>query len=302
MKVTIVVCYVRGTHEMMSVCLGSLARHTQIPVKVIVAAKEGNIDQGLIETVKCFESEDMPVSIIEVPGRFLRQGWEHGSLLDRVVVDIDTPFALTLDSDAFPIADGWLSSLLEALCSSNDIVTAGILHPWGPPPSGLKETTTEWRVRYQHCWNATHVACQLIRTQEAKNCIRREVGYATGDDTGLGMIADLRERGCRCLGFRPTRCPKPAVDFDAEFNRYSCVVYGDAVIHVGGFTRETVDGDDAVFRNAFGWTEAKILEDGGAEFLLNDAHSYRYTLDREEEVSDEKMQRLFGLESQRMKA
>jgi len=284
---------------MMSACLNSILRHTKIPVQVIVAAQEGNLDEGLFDAVECFRGKDMSVQVVEVPHKYIQEGREHGCILDRVVPDdVSTEYVMTLDSDCFPIADGWLESLVEML-DSDMVVSAGILHPWAPPPK-MRESRLEWRVRSQHCWETTHVACQLMRTKEAVCWIRDGIGYSKGDDTGLGMMKVMRASNRKCDGYKPTRCPNPAVAFDAEFNRYSCVVYGDAVIHVGGFTRVTVDGDDGVFRQAFQWAAEKVLEEGGAEFLLDDANSYRYTLDREEEVASEKMQRLFGLTSQRM--
>ena len=295
--ITIVICYVRGTAEMMAVCLGAIARHTDNSVRVIVATGEGHIDDGLVDVVG---DSPLSITILEVMDRFMVKGREHGAILDRIVMnEVSTPYTLTLDSDCFPIADGWLEGLQEMMRTTSKSGTAGILHPWGPPPQ-MKTTAIEWRVRKQHCWETTHVACQLIRTVDAKASIQSAVGYAVGDDTSLGMIELLKSLNHTCTGYKPTRCPKPAVEFDAEFNRYSCVVYGDMVVHVGGFSRENVFGDDAVFGKAFNWVEGRILEEGGAEFLLEDDESYRYTLDREEEVAAEKMQRLFGLKSQRM--
>jgi len=298
-EVVIVTCYVRGTHEMMSACLSSIQRHTKEPVSVIVAAQEGNLDQGLFDAVKCFTGE-ISVEVVEVLDRFIKEGHEHGCILDRVFeTEVSSEYVLTLDSDAIPMVDGWLKAL--RLMMTDEVCTAGILHPWGPPPEGMKETLLEWRVRSQHCWETTHVACQMIRRKDVEELRKIGIGFASGDDTGLGMVKEMKKRGRVCAGFKPTRCPKPAVEFDAEFNRYSCVVYGDSVIHVGGHTRVTVDGDDAVFNKAFGWAVDMVLEDGGAEFLLDDENAHRYALDREDEVSSEKMQRLFGLESQRMK-
>jgi hypothetical protein len=297
--ITIVTCYVRGTHEMMSACLASIQRHTKCKATILIAAGEGHLDQGLFEAVDCFQEKPLPIEVVEVPERYLKKGHEHGCILDRVIKSVFTEYVLTLDSDAIPMKDGWLEKL-HRLMSSPETGTAGILHPWAPPPP-MKKIKLEWRVRSQHCWDTTHVACQLIRRADIEALRKEGIGYADGDDTGLAMVKSLREAGRLCVGYRPSRCPKPIIDFDAEFNRYSCVVYGDAVIHIGGFTRVTVDGDDAVFQKAFGWAADRVLEDGGAEFLLEDKESYLYQFDREEEVSAEKMQRLFGLVDQRMK-
>jgi len=297
--VTIVICYVRGTQEMMSACLSAIQRHTKCSSYVLVAAAEGNLDQGLFEVVDCFQDKPLHIDVVEVPKDCIKQGHEHGNILDRAIeTEVATEFVLTMDSDSIPMQDGWLERL-HAMMTNPKICTAGILHPWAPPPP-MNESRLEYRVRSQHCWETTHVACQLVRTSDVRKLSRLGIGYTTGDDTGLGMVQRMKMDGRICTGYRPTRCPKPAVDFDAEFNRYSCVVYGDFVIHVGGFTRVTVEGDDAVFHRAFGWAADRILEDGGAEFLLDDDKSYVYKFDREEQVSEEKLQRLFGLEAQRM--
>jgi hypothetical protein len=295
--ITIVTCYVRGTHEMMQACISSIEKHTKFKrFSVIIAAQEGNLDDGLFNVVS---SSDLPIEVVEVPDRFISQGREHGCILDKVMESITTDYVITMDSDTIPIKDGWLGDLFDLMDES--VCTAGILHPWSPPPSDMKKDKIEWRVRSQHCYETTHVACQLIRMEDVKKLKGQGIVYASGDDTGLGMVKALKEQGSICKGFLPTRCPKPAVEFDAEFNRYECVVYGDAVIHVGGYTRTTIDGDDAVFNKAFGWASARILEEGSAEFLLSDENAYLYKFDREEEVSEEKMQRLFGLRDQRMK-
>jgi hypothetical protein len=45
---------------------------------------------------------------------------------------------------------------------------------------------------------------------------------------------------------------------------------------------------------AFRWARERVTTDG-AEFLLDDSLSYRYTLDREEEVAEMKMRNLFSV-------
>jgi hypothetical protein len=296
--ITIVICYVRGTHEMTWATLNSIARYTQEPIQVVISAKTGDIDEKLVEATR---TVDLWTRLVEVPERYLAQGREHGSLLDHVIQhEVESDLVLTLDSDAMPVRDGWLRDLKEMLLESNTVGTAGILQPWATPPANLKKTTMEYRVRSQNNWENTHVACQLIRREQALRHISNDIGYVAGDDTGLAIVKSLRAQGYRCVGYKPTRCAKPMAGFDAEFNRYTCVVFGDSIVHVGGFTRETVGGDDAVFESAFGWCPQRILEAGGAEFLLKDENSYKFQFDREEEVAAEKMQRLFGLHSQRM--
>jgi len=214
-------------------------------------------------------------------------------MLDKAVSMgvVSSEFVLTLDSDCFPVVDGWLSGLV-GMMGCRKVAAAGVLHPWAPPPAGMDGELVEWRVRSQHCWDRTHVACQLVRTEEAFRCAEEGHGYASGDDTGLGLLGALLEGGRTCAGYAPTRCPLPALDFDPEFNRSSCVVYGDAVVHVGGYTRVEVGGDEPFLEEAFGWAVGRILEEKGAEFLLDDGLSYRYVFDREEEVARDKMRRM----------
>jgi hypothetical protein len=296
--ITIVICYVRGTHEMMRASISSIKKHTKVDrYNIIIASQEGNLDDGLFNIVS---GSDLPIEVMEIPDRFISTGREHGCILDKAMESVTAEYVVTMDSDAIPIKDGWLTYLLELIENDDTICTAGILHPWLPPAQDMKKTLMEWRVRSQRCYETTHVACQLIRLKDIKKLKSQGIGYASGDDTGLGMVKALKEQGGHCEGYKPTRCPKPEVDFDAEFNRYECVVFGDAVIHVGGHTRTTVDGDDAVFGKAFGWASDRILEDGTAEFILDDDNSYFYKFDKEYEVSQENMQRMFGLQDQRM--
>jgi hypothetical protein len=138
----------------------------------------------------------------------------------------------------------------------------------------------------------------MLRTEDVRLLNEK---YNTGDDTGLALTKKAKSLGWKTDGFKVTRCPKPETgETDPEFNRYVALVYGDRVYHHGGFTRTVVLGDEPVFRKEFGWVAGRVIIERGAEFLLDDSLSYRFEFDREEEVAKEKMQRLFGLKSQRM--
>jgi hypothetical protein len=222
-------------------------------------------------------------------------------MLDEVIpreITSDSEFLLTLDSDCFPIADGWLTDLIEKMGEAS---LAGILHPWAPPPSDLPHANLEYRVRSQHCWQTTHVACQLVSFSFYRELYERGCRFNKGDDTGLLVPKMVKDSGGKVDGFKVSRCPVVwEGDLDPEFNRYSSLVFGDKVYHHGGFSRSKVGKDDAVFKTSFGWCEDLVLWGRGAEFLLNDRFSYRFKFDREELVAKEKMQRLFGLQNQRM--
>jgi len=124
-----------------------------------------------------------------------------------------------------------------------------------------------------------------------------KTGFADGDDTGLAIVERFKHQdiGLKCVGFKPSRCPQSKTDFDPELNRYVGVVYGDKVYHHGGYTRITQDGDAQWLFQSFGWVIERVLDEGGAEWLLDDEVSHRYTFDREDEVFADKMKRTFGL-------
>jgi hypothetical protein len=286
--VTVVTCYKAGTAALMSVWFESLFRHTKPEeAKAVVLVKKGDFDEGL----KALGRHPMTVVEVEVGDDPASVSRVHGKMLDAFVpCKVETEYTLTMDSDCFPVADGWLAGLVDRI--EHGFRVSGILHPWAPPPADMKRTKIEWRVRSQHCWENTHVACQLMRTADLA-----ELGakFAGGDDTGLLIPKMARERKWDIGGYMPVRCPKPVdPDFDPEFNRYVGLVFGDKVFHGGGFTRVAV-GDKPVFEKEYGWVREKVLEARGAEFLLDEERSYRFKFDKEEAVAAEKMDRLFGL-------
>lgn len=285
--VTIVICYKKGTGDILSINLASLARHTKdVPYKVDIVVARGDKDDGLATVNACF-----PVNIHEVSVDSTNSNKMHGAMLDAHIPSIDSEYVMTLDSDCFPMANGWLSNLLNMMDNGAEVV--GILHPWAPPPSNMNQKRIEWRVRSQHCWNNTHVACQMLRVSKLK-----ELGakYNAGDDTGLAIVATAKAKGLKIDGFKPTRCPKPVIGkLDPEFNRYQCIVFGDSMYHHGGWTRTNVGTDKPLFEDEVGWVAERIMKERGAEFLLEDNLSYKFKFDREEEVAKEKMDRLFGM-------
>jgi len=292
--VTIVVCFQAGTEPIMGVCLDSIARHTRFPYELIVVSRDSDLDEldAMLERVPC-ESRVVRLDLL-CPN--FTTSRVHGMMLDKVIPsEIETEFVLTLDSDAFPVAEGWLEDLVDMMKSGAGC--AGILHPWSPPPENMAKNKIEWKVRSQQCWNHTHVACQLVRTSFFE---KRGVRFNDGDDTGLLIPQSLAEQGFPVRGFKPTRSPLPKTgEFDPEFNRYVGIIYGDRVYHHGGFTRATM-GDVPIFGQNFGWVTREVVAENGSEWLLDDERSYSFKFDKEEEVAQEKMQRLFGLADQLM--
>lgn len=296
-ELTVVVCYKGGTSELMATWFASMWRHTNdVRFRTKVLTKKGDLDSGLACLVLCYP--EVSVEEVDVGDDALSTSRIHGVMLDSYVPGkVETRYVMTMDSDCFPVADGWVSELTGML--ENGARISGILHPWAPPSVDMKKSKIEWRVRSQHCWERTHVACQMMRTQDLKELCSSGMKFAGGDDTGLLVPKMALEKGWRIDGYKPTRCPKPEVGkVDPEFNRYVGILYGDKVCHMGGYTRVSVCGDEPVFEEEFGWARKRVLKERGAEFLLDDLLSYKFKLDREEEVAAEKMQRLFGMREQ----
>lgn len=289
--VTIVICYQVGTLDMLEVCLRNVKKYTRdVNYRIAIVSRTPTTELdclGLLGTLRVpgYEYVHVDVGPQEISSHV------HGMMLDVAVPQVETEYVLTLDSDCFPIAEGWLSGLL-AMMQEERAGCVGILHPYAPPPSNMPVTLLEFRVRSQHCWSNTHVACQMVPTK-----LVGELGleFRAGDDTGLLVPARIREAGYKVRGYKATRCPKPAGGMDGEFNRYFCLVFGDKVYHHAGFTRSKVYQDRDFLEAQFGWARDRVLGDRGAEFLLNDECSHRFEYNREDEVAKDKMSRLFGL-------
>jgi hypothetical protein len=288
MKVEIVTCYKAGTLPIMAAWVAAVGRHTK------------GDDCGFTVLVKKGEAEELkdgipwmwPAKVVEVEvgSDCVSAARVHGKMLDAYLPSgVRADMVCTMDTDCFPVADGWIEGLVGML--EGGVRVAGILHPWAPPPDDMKRTRIEWRVRSQHCWRNTHVACQMLRTADL---VAMGVGYSGGDDTGLLIPRKAQEMGWKVSGYMPTRCPVAAEGkLHPEFNRYVSLVYGDKVFHLGGYTRVSM-GDKDVYEEEFGWAKKRVLAEKGAEFLLDDSLSYRFAFDREEDVAKEKMDRIFG--------
>jgi hypothetical protein len=291
-NVAIVICYEPGTKKIFKVCASSIHRHTFINLDcdIVVVVRDSAKSFDITDEIDLLEDKfNVVVKIVNVERQKVSSR-THGLMLDQVVPSLDCKYVLTLDSDCFPVADNWLQNMVSMF--TDNVGCVGVLFPYAPPPSTLKINSLEFRVRGQHCWNNTHVACQMV----PKTLIDRlNLKYADGDDTGLLIPAKIREAGYWIRGFKAKRCPKPDSDnVDAEFNRTACIIYADTIYHHGHYTREILDYDMNVERTVE-WARKEVMEQNGAEFLLSDEHSYCFKYDREEEVGKRKMDALFGM-------
>lgn len=283
--ITTLIAYAAGTQEILDVCLSAIERHeagADSEIRVITNKK------GYLEALDVVAEHDAQVYAYDI-GDMRSGSAMHGMMLDMAVKEVVSEYVLTLDSDCFPVADGWLSELLGMI--DNGAVLSGILWPWVPPPDSVDEMTIEYRIRQSHCWANTQVACQLVRKSFL---VANNLKYVDGDDTGLGITERARKLGMLIDGWRPTRCPLTTVtDFDPEMNRHVCVVFGDRMYHQGGSTRK-LQGANVDPMGMYDYARERVFEEKGAEWILDDALSYKYKYNREEEVAQFKMEIMFS--------
>jgi hypothetical protein len=280
--VTILIAYYPGTKEILDTCLSSLFRHDAgADFKVKVIGINGMIDcqdvLGRFDVELVTHNEDPRAIGSRV----------HGRLLDLTVPDVDTSYFLTLDSDCFPVADGWLALLLAEYDFGANL--PGIVWPWIPSPPDIKPGEIEYRIRKYHCWHNTQVACQLVRTGFV-----RDLGlkYELGDDTGFMLLDKAHQLGTTMKGLMPTKCPLPEGDLDPEMNRHCCVVFGDKICHQGGATRSG-QGASVDPSGYYDKARQRIIDEKGAEWILEDGNHHAYQFSNEEEVAQFKMRAMF---------
>jgi len=281
--VDVVIPYCNGTVPILDTCLTSFFRHTdKEKCRVLVVHSEGE----LFDAAEICARFPVYIQNCTLPHGFPTSSQQHSKMLDVALEGSHNDYFLSLDSDCFPVADGWLDDLVKMM--EDGATVAGILWPWNPPADDLGRATIEWRIRSQQCWMNTHVACQMVRPDWIRE---QNIKFYDGDDTGLVIPNRARRLGLKVSGFMPTRCALPhdcPAWFDPEFNRYICVVFGDKVYHHGGSTRE-ISNSEVDFQKIYESIRSRVTEESGAEFILNDAESHQYKFDREEEVSEQKM-------------
>lgn len=291
-QVTIVICWEPGTDEMLTACLKSICRHTKdVPYRVLLVSRD--TDESFYHTPvltdheASFEIGRTEIHIPVDPG--INPLRIHGALLDAAIPKhVFTEYVLTLDSDCFPVADGWLSRLEEMLETS---AVAGIFYPWQPIPPDVNARAIERRIRTAHCWNNVQVVCMLTRKAFI---VDNGISYRAGDDTGFHVCHMAHALCLPVSGWKPTRCAlSDDKAFDPELNRHVAVVYGDMVYHHGGATRTETLGQKVDKGGLFDSALKEVIARRGAEFLLEDGRSHVYRFDDEEKVSDFKMASMY---------
>lgn len=283
--IDILVAYAAGTSEMLDVCLSSLGRHRAGADCQVMVITDGI---GWEEAVNVARNHGGVIPIAYDIGSFGSGSEMHGKLLDAAISQSKSEYILTLDSDCFPVADGWLGDLLWRL--HGNVMLSGILWPWIPAPKSVGEGTFEARIRKNHCWDNTQTACQLVKRSFV---VDNKLSFVSGDDTGFNICRKVHEIGGKVDGFMSSCCPLlDNKNEDVEMNRYACVVYGDKIYHQGGSTRR-LQGASIDPLGLYDKARDRVFKEKGAEWILEAGNHHRYKLDREEDVAQYKMKWMF---------
>lgn len=278
--IDIIIAYALGTSKMLECCLNSLYTHNAGEEYFVILATDNEDAAQEASAVSC----DFGIGCQHYDvGPAPTGSGRHARILDGAFQNVCTEKVLTLDSDCLVVADDWLKDMSDMI--DNGATVAGALWPWIPPPDDMNPSLMEHKIRRFHNWNYTHVACQMVKTSFLRE---NNIGFSGPYDTGLGIPNLALEKGLKVTGWKPTCCANPDGDFDAEFNRLVCIIYGDKIYHHGGASRQA-EGKDVCWKE-FDSARNRVLDEKSADWILKPENCYRYRFDREEEVAEFKMQ------------
>jgi hypothetical protein len=169
--------------------------------------------------------------LVPADGRQIR----HALALDFLVSRTGprTRYLITLDTDAFPIRDGWIEALTGTLEA-------------GAAMAGIYRDEMTPRLR-----PFIHVSCLCIRRREL---LGLGVSFASGmaQDVGQNLTRELRRIGRGIVGLRRSNA--------RDFHFLIAGIYGDLVYHHG-----------AGSRRARFWTSTDLAEDERIRVVLREA-------------------------------
>ena len=286
--VTMLMVYASGVEKMLEVAMESIKRHysgTSLGIKIVVDKR----DKKAFDEASRWSSYNVEIVGYDV-GVAKSGSGQHAMLLDRAIQDVTTEYTLTMDSDCFPVADGWLGDLIKMM-DDKKVAASGIRWPWCPVESDVDQKSLEWRIRQFHNSENLQVACQLVRTRQMLD-MGWKFADPYGDDTNHGFMKRMKESGFEVAGWHPTRCPLSDDGiFDSEFNRHESIVYGERIYHHVGATRECRDG---ICSGLFQKSRERVYNEKGAEWMLKVGNSHFFRMDREEEVAKFKMKTMYN--------
>ncbi|HBP20274.1 MAG TPA: hypothetical protein DEA08_21100 [Planctomycetes bacterium] len=101
-----------NTGSLLRLCLASLVRFTKHPHRILVV--DNDSDDASRVTVDGAAERGL-IDLIQREGAVHDGAPEHGASLDAALAACETPYLLTLDSDAWVRREGWLADFVAAL-------------------------------------------------------------------------------------------------------------------------------------------------------------------------------------------
>lgn len=212
--VTILIPYYR-TPDLVETCLRNIRRHSSSLLRRVIVVDNGSGD-GAGETLR-----DNVVDWIELP-----VNCGHGWALDYASWCVRTEYLLALDSDAWPVADTWLETLVKALDDGAGVAGIYAYREYIHPSCLAIKTETLRR-------------CRLSFQPNLPRSPQREGWGRRWWDVGERISMTLRARG--------ERLHKLAVDPPESADKVVGLTYGGIVFHLWYGTRVTADPDRATY-------------------------------------------------------
>ena len=275
--VEVVIAYMSGTSHILRMCLTKLFCYTESrSIRVIVVMDESQeldiqdlLNEFPVQLMLCKVPEDRPS--VSTP---------HQIFLDAAFEEMSGELFLALDSDAFPVAEGWLEALIENLEGAS---VCGIGHCWPEPLESLDPKSMERRVLVQTCYSVPQASCFLVRRGFVEE---HNLGFGQGDDTCFAITKKAQKLDSIGRLLKISHCGRPDdhTNFEPEYNRSVCLVFGGKVFHHGGASVKSLRGEnDRMLSHVFQESLGRVWKEG-AEFLLDEGHRYKF--DKEEKVGE----------------
>lgn len=221
-RLAILVVYVVRDEDdlpLLDLHLARIARHTTVPYTILGVAHRAT------DTARARLEADPNVRLCPVPETDLRGSREHAHYLDALVpiaLATDATHLVTLDVDSFPVADGWVDTLIAAAAASG---LAAILREENgdrvlPHPSGLLASRAfcqEEPVSFSPDWDGTREFREFLRT----------TGQA--GDTGIRIAHRLWTEGQPWGRLRRSNA--------RDLHPVIAGIYDDVLFHLGATSR-----------------------------------------------------------------
>lgn len=218
----LVVCYLKDDDDLpiLKLHLERVAKHTQVPTTVFTAANRASgAARALLDSYP-------NIAVCDNPDTDLRGSREHGYHLDalaRYALDAGVSHLCTLDVDAFPIRDDWVSVVAARMPEQSGLAAISRLENGDsalPHPSctfARRDFFERYSPSFAPDWDSSPELREFVR--------------ATGQsaDTGIRLGYALWAAGLPWGRLVRTNAVDPHYLMGG--------IYGDAVFHLGGIGR-----------------------------------------------------------------